>query len=145
MISTQVDRNGIIILPQPPTSESDVQNLQRVSSVHPPGLSKYWGAIMLYCFSSMLESMPQRSDFTNNNRNDKSDLGNSAAGTDERFNRANFFFNDLKASTSYVDTFMAIGTIFPFLQTDRNGNTPKIRYLCVAGNVRINLCHMSEF
>jgi len=62
---------------------------------------------------------------------------------DERLNRTNFYLKDIATFENYVDLFYAIVRIYPFIQTDTNDTSPRIQYLCVAGNILINIFYIT--
>lgn len=99
---------------------------------------------LLYVFVSILESISQTSDLTVDERSDLSPNESSTAKGHERFSRAHFFLKDIKTTMSYLEAFSAIAAIYPFVQSNRNDIVPKIRYLCVAGNIPIDLNRISR-
>lgn len=60
---------------------------------------------------------------------------NSAKENSERLNRSNFFFKDVVTSMTYMDIFISIIKQYPLIQMNTTQNSPKIQYLCTAGNV----------
>lgn len=60
---------------------------------------------------------------------------NSMKENNDRLNRSNFFFKNIATSMTYMDIFISIGTQYPLVQLNAKDNLPKIKYLCVAGNI----------
>lgn len=61
--------------------------------------------------------------------------GNSTKNNDERINRMNFFFKNISTPMTYMDAFISIATQYPLIQINTIGSSPKIQYICAAGNV----------
>ena len=95
---------------------------------------------------SILESISQeKSNVNTKKRGNNLQNESSIKENDERFNRTHFFLKDIPTSLTYMDSFISIGTMYPLVQLNRSGDVSKILYLCVAGNVCINLNHLSRF
>ena len=60
---------------------------------------------------------------------------NSIKENSDRLNRLTFFFKNITTSMTYMDIFISIGTQYPLVQLNTTENLPKIKYLCVAGNI----------
>jgi len=89
-------------------------------------------------FIQRFESIIKERSFVNRRNRTVLSTKNGDAENNERINRANFFFKDVATSLSYVDVFNAIGAMFPLVQLNVSNNSPKVQYLCVAGNVFID-------
>jgi hypothetical protein len=60
----------------------------------------------------------------------------------DRLNRANFFLKNISTSMTYMDVFMSIVAKYPLVQLNTintTENLSKIQYLCIAGNILINM------
>ncbi|CAF3367109.1 unnamed protein product [Rotaria sp. Silwood2] len=52
----------------------------------------------------------------------------------ERLNRSNFFIKNIATNLNYIETFNSIIAQYPLAESNAAANTPKIKYLCIAGN-----------
>ena len=63
---------------------------------------------------------------------------------DERLNRTNFFLKNITTSMTYMDVFISIATMYPLVQLQTIESLSKTQYLCVAGNVLVNINHINR-
>jgi hypothetical protein len=63
---------------------------------------------------------------------------------DERLNRSNFFLKNITTSMTYMDIFISIATMYPLVQIQTTENSSKIEYLCVAGNVTVDMNYINR-
>ncbi|CAF4993856.1 unnamed protein product, partial [Rotaria socialis] len=59
---------------------------------------------------------------------------NSLKENTERLNRSNFYLKNITTSMNYMQVFISIVTKFPLIQLNTTDKSPRIKYLCVAGN-----------
>ncbi|CAF5107975.1 unnamed protein product, partial [Rotaria magnacalcarata] len=59
---------------------------------------------------------------------------NSLKENTERLNRLNFYLKNITTSMNYMQVFISIVTKFPLIQLNATDKSPRIKYLCVAGN-----------
>lgn len=59
---------------------------------------------------------------------------NSLKENTERLNRSNFYLKNITTSMNYMQVFISIVTKFPLIQLNATDKSPRIKYLCVAGN-----------
>jgi hypothetical protein len=70
--------------------------------------------------------------------------GNSIRENDERLNRVNFFFKNIRTSMTYMDVFISISTMYPLIQLNTTTNAQKLSYICAAGNVLIHMNNINR-
>jgi hypothetical protein len=68
----------------------------------------------------------------------------SIKANDDQLNRINFFLKNIGTPKSCLEIFVAIGTMYPFVQLNSTEKSTKIQYLCVAGNICIVLNSTDE-
>jgi hypothetical protein len=69
---------------------------------------------------------------------------NSVKENNDRLNRSNFFLKNITTHMTYMDIFISIVTMYPLVQLNTTENLSKIQYLCIAGNVLINMNNNSR-
>ncbi|CAF1284140.1 unnamed protein product [Adineta ricciae] len=62
----------------------------------------------------------------------------------DRLNRVHFFLKNIKTNMTYLDAFTSIATMFPLIQIAPTNDLTKIRYLCVAGSIRVVLNYVGS-
>ena len=60
---------------------------------------------------------------------------NSIKENNDRLNRLHFFLKNVVTSMTYMDVFISIVTQYSLVRLNTAQNSPKIQYLCIAGNV----------
>ena len=61
---------------------------------------------------------------------------------DDRSNRVHFFLKNIATTKTYHYIYVSITSMYPEVRLNPDDKTPKMKYLCVAGNVLFNMKHL---
>jgi hypothetical protein len=119
---------------------STTNNLQNLIDIAPDiSINVLTAGVTSNDLVSVLEtSLKEKSKDKNENKTLQSE--SSIKPDDDRFNRVHFFLKNIATSRTYHDIYVSIKSMYP--EVNMNDNLPKIKYICVAGNVLFNMKHI---
>jgi hypothetical protein len=98
-----------------------------------------------HLLSPLETTLREKSNMKKQNKTLQGEQGeNSNKENNDRLNRSNFFLKNITTSMTYMDIFISIATMYPLVQLNKTENSATIQYLCIAGDVLININNISR-